>query len=450
MPAVKITQQIIPTLQAQGKNTIYWDTDLRGFGVKVTTSGHRSYIVQAHVQRGICKQRVKLNNCDRMTAKEAREEARKQLASMGLGIDPISQRRAVELASMTLRKALDDRIAVKALKLRVARDYRNMAERAFPDWLDRPISTITDQMAVDRHRALTLKSGPSDANYAMRVLSSAFGHARGQHGLKASNPVTRLREGRLFNRVKPRDEYVEPQELAVMLTTLRQMEADRQARDRAQQEAARAAGLTWAGWRGRNNGAAPQGPMLGYGGAADIIRVLLLTGFRLEEAQGLEWSAVCFSQRTITLTDNKASRTLRMPMCTALVALLQRRADELRQDGTLPRWVFPTTGESRYQNLSGVDMPALSARVSAATGKAFHVYAHKLRHTFATYLRAMGHSEWTVAALLNHSRQSTVTTIYAAPMTATMHTVVEEYQGYLERLLPSVAPALLAGGASGA
>lgn len=224
MPTIRITQQIIPTLNAQGKDTIYWDTELKGFAVKITASGQRTYIVQAHVQRGINKQRVKLNNCERMTTKEAREEARKQLASMGLGTDPIGQRKAVELAEMTLRKALDDRIAVKALKLRVARDYRNVANRAFADWMDRPISTISGQMAVDRHRALTLKHGPTDANYALRILSSAFGHARGQYGLKTANPVTRLREGKLFNKVKSRDEFVEPHELAVMLTALRKLE----------------------------------------------------------------------------------------------------------------------------------------------------------------------------------------------------------------------------------
>ncbi len=126
-----------------------------------------------------------------------------------------------------------------------------------------------------------------------------------------------------------------------------------------------------------------------------------------------------------------------MPMCSALIQLLQRRS---RQVGN-SLWVFPTSGDGRYQNLSSRDMPVLSAAVTAEIGKPFHIHAHKLRHTFATYLRGMQHSEWTVAALLNHSRQSTVTTLYAAPMTATMHNVVNEYQTYLATLLRGAADA---------
>lgn len=437
MPSLKLTQTTIQTLTSiDQKDTFYWDTELTGFGVKVAASGSRSYIVQSKVQRGLSSRRLKLNSCERMTAKEAREEARKQLASMGLGHDPITQRRAVELASMTLRKALEDRIAVKQLKPGVARDYRAIAKNVFADWLDRPLSIITGQMAVDRHRSITLKRGPTYANYALRVLSSSYNHARGMYGLKSQNPVTRLREGKLFNRTRPRDEFVEPHELPTLLQTLREMEQARIASDQSQQQQAKEAGLTWGCWIGRHHITRPDSPMLGYGGAADIVRVLLLTGFRLEEAQGLEWVSIKLEQRTIMLVDNKASRTLRMPMCDALAQLLQRRADALKDtDGKLPRWVFPTTGEGRYRNLAKFDMPALSRAASAAIGKDAHVHAHKLRHTFATYLRGMGHSEWTVAALLNHSRQSTVTTLYAAPMTGTMHHIVNEYQGYLLSLL---------------
>jgi integrase len=175
---------------------------------------------------------------------------------------------------------------------------------------------------------------------------------------------------------------------------------------------------------------------LHYSGAADIVRVLLLTGFRLEEAQGLRWQAVNLDLRVITLTDTKASRTLRMPMCDALLALMERRAAELRQpDGKLPEWVFPTTGGGRYRNLPSRVMPVLSEAVAAAVGRPFHTHAHALRHTFATYLRALGHSEWVVAALLNHSRTSSVTTLYATPMTTAMHGIVNEYENYLRKAL---------------
>jgi integrase len=395
--------------------------------------------------------RVKLNDCERMTVRDAREEARKLLASMGLGIDPITERKAVELASMTLRRALTDRIAVRQLKPGTGRDYIAIAERSFADWMDRPLSTITAQMAIDRHRQLTAR-GPVQANYAMRILSSAFGHARGGHGLQAPNPVSRMREGKLFNKVRPRDGYVEPHDLPVMLSVLRRMELARLERDRAEQDAARDAGLSWQGWRSRiaqqRAERAPEGKqMLHYAGAADLVRLLLLTGFRLNEAQHLEWSSVDLERRLMVLTENKASRTLRMPLCGALVAILKRRADAARlSDGTMPRHVFQW-GDGPYTELASRVMPMLSKAVGAELRKGFHAHAHLLRHSFATYLRAMGHSEFVVAGLLNHSRNS-ITAIYAAPITNTQHRIVDELQGWIESLLadaPYPAHELLTG-----
>lgn len=439
MPSLKLTQQIIPSLlPLDAKDTFYWDTELTGFAVKVTAQGQRSFIVQARIQVGMNKKRIRLNDCARMTVKEAREEARKLLSNMGLGQDPITERKKVELAGLTLRKALEDRIAVRRLKPKTAADYRALASNAFPDWLDKPISVITGQMAIDRHRDITRKSGPAQANYALRVLSAAFGHARGAHGLDAVNPVTRLREGKLFNKIRPRDGFVEPHELPALLTTLRRMELARFEQDRMEKEAAKAEELSWRGMRSRlaQAGAREADNMLSgrlhYSGAADLVRVLLLTGFRLEEAQGLRWGAVNLDQKVITLTDNKANRTLRMPMCGALVALMDRRANLLRRaDGSLPEWVFQTSGEGRYRSLSTRVMPDLSKAVSDTLGKPFHIHAHKLRHTFATYLRALGFSEWTVAGLLNHSRTSSVTTLYAAPMTQTMHRIVNDLEAFI-------------------
>ncbi len=311
MPTLRLTQQILPTLAAQsGRDTFYWDTELTGFAVKVTSGGQRSYIVQSRIHLGVNKRRIKLNHCERMSLKEAREEARKLLASMGLGFDPISERKAVELADMTLRKALEDRIATKKLKPYTVTGYRSVAARAFADWLDKPMSMITSQMAIDRHRDITRKRGPGEANFAARVLSSAFGHARGAHGLQAPNPVTRMREGKLFNKMKPRDEFVDPHDLPAFMTTLRRLELAKLAQDNAEREAAQAAGVSWRGLRSRIAQTVEDGyatPMH-YSGAADVVRVLLLTGFRLNEAQGLRWREVNTSQKVIGNVHDELTR----------------------------------------------------------------------------------------------------------------------------------------------
>lgn len=402
MPKLKLTEQSAKTLPVvDGTDTFYFDTDLKGFGLKVTASGSRSWFIEARIRKGLPAKRRKLGDASVLNAKEARERARKDLAQMVMGFDPVEQRKAVEQAGVTLSKALEARILAKGLKDGTAYGYRNIVQTALADWQDRPLSTITDQMAVDRHKELTVKHGPAYANRAMRTFSSAFNHAKYQNGLGADNPVTRLRVGRGFNRIKARETFVKDKQLRPFLVTLLNLE--------------------------RSKG-------LAYEGAGDLIRLLLLTGFRLNEAQSLPWSAVDLDAKSIRLTDTKNGRALVMPCCEALVALLKRRTHSNRDKS---EWVFPTGGEGHYSNLGRCDLLTVVRETAERMKQPFDISAHDLRRTFATYLRALGQPELVIAGLLNHSKQN-VTQGYALPLNSALHGVVNEYQSYLEKLLTPV------------
>ncbi|PTU30954.1 tyrosine-type recombinase/integrase [Stenotrophobium rhamnosiphilum] len=402
MPTLKLSEQSVKSLlPLVGKDTFYYDSELTGFGVKVAASGSRSYFIETRIQKGRPAKRKKLGGCDRMKASEAREQARRDLAQMVMGFDPVSQRKDVEKAKVTLRTALEGRIESRSLKPKTAYDYRQIGARALGDWMDRPLSTITEQMAVDRHSELALKNGPAYSNLAMRILSAAHGHAVGVSGLQSTNPVARLRKGQLFKKVKGRTTYIKEAHLRVMLLKLRKME---------------------------------EANALDYVGSADMIRVFLLTGFRLNEVQGLRWDQVDIKGKTITLGEaaTKNGKVLVMPCCEALMLLLAKR-----KRSATTEWVFPNKGGTgHYTNLGRWDIPALSKAVAEALPevKGWDFSAHDLRRTFATYLRSMGQPELVIAGLLNHSKQS-VTQGYALSVTSALHRLLNEYQAFLEALL---------------
>ena len=44
---LKLTKRIVDRLSAHGKDAIFWDRDLAGFGVRVHATGRKLYIVQS-------------------------------------------------------------------------------------------------------------------------------------------------------------------------------------------------------------------------------------------------------------------------------------------------------------------------------------------------------------------------------------------------------------------
>lgn len=44
--AAKIAKRVVDATQAQAKDYVVWDDELPGFGLRVFTSGKRSYVIQ--------------------------------------------------------------------------------------------------------------------------------------------------------------------------------------------------------------------------------------------------------------------------------------------------------------------------------------------------------------------------------------------------------------------
>src|SRR5215218_9947437 len=140
MPTGRINKTSVDGLSANAGDVFLWDEDPRGFGVKVTASGAKSYLVQHRIGgRGAKVKRYTIGrHGSPWTTDTARAEAKRLLIEVGQGIDVAAAkqeraRRAPDLAF----DAYCERFVDRCLKERWSRSWKD-AEAA----LDRHVVTI--------------------------------------------------------------------------------------------------------------------------------------------------------------------------------------------------------------------------------------------------------------------------------------------------------------------
>ena len=68
-----ISKRTVDLLSVEGKDTVFWDHDLSGFGVRVYPSGRKVYVVQSRGPGG--PKRVTLGRPGELAADQARRKA---------------------------------------------------------------------------------------------------------------------------------------------------------------------------------------------------------------------------------------------------------------------------------------------------------------------------------------------------------------------------------------
>ena len=95
----KLTKTVVDARKPSGSDQIIWDSELRGFGVRVSPNGVRTYIVQYRTGgRGSTTRRYKLGRHGALTVDQARNEAQRILGEVAQGKDPAGERAAQRLA----------------------------------------------------------------------------------------------------------------------------------------------------------------------------------------------------------------------------------------------------------------------------------------------------------------------------------------------------------------
>lgn len=372
------------------------DRELKGFALRVTAGGVKSYIVEKRVDGRV--RRITLGRHGELTCEQARKQALKLLGQLAIGIDVIGERERDRLAAVTLGEAFTDFSRDrKHLKPKTLYDYGRFVEKAFGDWRSTPLPRLTATQIVERHRKLGEVHGGYYANGAMRFLSSLFNYAiaqyvdqRGEPVLPA-NPVERISKLRAWYPVERRRTVIRIAQLPSWYAAVEALRRD---------------------------------PLPGAETVADFLLFLLFTGLRRSEGQLLTWDRVDLDERSVFIPEPKNREPHHIPIAPYIADLLGRRQTYARN-----AYVFPGDGRRGYL----VEPKRQIAKVVELSGVTFT--PHDLRRTFATIAEGLDIAPYALKRLLNHKMANDVTAGYIVTDLERLRAPVEKVAAYLLRAM---------------
>jgi len=357
----KLTMRTVEILRnrATVKEHVVWDSDLPRFGLRLRVEGKATYIVKFRNGHG-AQRKLTLGDARVLTPEEARTLARRSLASVAYGNDPVEER-TTRLHAPSMADLCDRYLADHAKRHKKPSSVRD--DQAFIRRFVRPmlghlkVDQVSRAEVARLHAAMT--DTPVHANRLLTLLSKMFNLAI-LWGWRTDerNParfVQRYREHK-------RERYLTPDELQ----RLGQALALRENR------------------KGRTESIVP------------LIRLLVLTGARLGEIMLAKWDWVDWNAGLLRLPDSKTGAktiVLSGPALTVLRAIPRREGQPYVVAGKKPGrpLVNPSKPWNRIRKRAGLD----------------GVKLHDLRHTFASAAVGTGLSLPIVGKLLGHSQAST-------------------------------------------
>lgn len=375
---VRLTKAYIDNipLPPPGKRVEVFDSVVPDLCIRVTPKGTKTFSVYRRL-KGKTAKRYTIGKYPLVTPEKARTRAKDPLTTMADGTNPNDLERAEravhEATGKTLREVFASYQQTRDLKASTVADYRESLETSFPDWLDKPMTEITERMVQDRH-AKRSKVSKARANHAMRVLRALFNHLsakykdEGGNPVVSHNPVKTLSELRQWNRIKRRKTLIEPQDLPKWFKAVQTLEAERENR------------------------------VIVAESCRDFLITLILTGLREMEAKTLKWSEVNLEAGTLTILETKNGEPHRLPVADYLLTILRRRKKAAKSD-----YVFPGTAKAGHLGTT----VGWIEKVASKSGVSFCL--HDLRRTFATIAESLDLSGFTIKRLLNHNTDADVT-----------------------------------------
>jgi integrase len=371
---MRLTKTVVDrlTIPATGQ-AFYRDDVLKGFAVRVTAKGAKSFIVEKRIDGRV--RRKTLGAYGVLTVEQGRQEAQKFLGDIARGIDPYAKALETQARQVTLQAVFDTYMEIrKGLSPATVHDYHRLMKNAFSDWVNRPLAHISKDAVAQRHKKLGQRS-PARANNAMRLLRALFNFARGQYedaegrSLFLENPVSRLSHTRAWYPVARRRTVIKRSQLPAWFEAVMALKAD----------PADSAAVN----------------------VADYLLLLLFTGLRRSEGMRLQWKDVDLVDRTLTIHETKNGEPLTLPLSDFLMDLLAQRAALATSE-----YVFP--GEGEYGHL--IEPRKQMNKVIKQSGVTFIL--HDLRRTFITVAESLETSVYAIKRLVNHKMSQDVTAGY--------------------------------------
>jgi Arm DNA-binding domain len=167
----KLTPAFCQKARAQdgAERTLYWDADMPGFGLVVTSTGHRSYVVQYRAGRR--SRRMTIDGVLGLAA--ARKRAKGLLGEVARDRDPLQERRkTAALTENTFQSIAADYLARDGKKLRTVDQRRVILERlVYPRLGSQQIDDIRRSDLVKMLDQIEDANGPVMADRTLATIS---------------------------------------------------------------------------------------------------------------------------------------------------------------------------------------------------------------------------------------------------------------------------------------
>jgi len=359
--AERLTKRIVDAAQSKEKDTYIWDKSLKGFGLKVTPTGRKVYLVQYRLggRKGRTR-RVTIGAHGPLTTEEARTAAKQALGQVSTGSDPaamIDKLRADSSMSALLDSFDEQHIKVR-LKPKSQEDYkRNIRIYIKPNLGHMLVHQVSRQDIARLHHSL--KDKPYVGNRVLAVLSKFFNWCEKfgyrEEGKNPCRFIDKYKE-------KKRQRFLSRAEQDRLNLALDQAETD--------------------------------GKISEY--AIYAIRLLNLTGARLGEILRLKWEYVNWDKGTLDLPDSKTGEKtiyINEPAMDILKKIIQQVDNP-----------YVICGAKQGEHIVNLQKSWRHIRSMAGLED---VRLHDLRHTFASIAVSSGMSLPLIGALLGHSQPRT-------------------------------------------
>jgi integrase len=349
--AIKLTDTVVRSLEAPATGSkITYDTDITGFGARITAKGVIAFILNYRNADGV-EHRHTLGKYPAWSVSAARDEAKLLRQDIDRGADPVAAKREQRGAPTVhdlIERFREEHLPKKAPVTQA--NYKGaLAE------IDREIGKLkvasVEYRNVERLHAAITKRGPVQANRTLAVLVKMFALAV-KWRWRPDNPCKGIER----NHETPRERYLTADELRRLLAAL---------------------------------------DTYHHRAAADLFLFLLLTGARVGETFRATWSQINDGVWTKPSHHTKTKKIHAVPLSAPAQQLLARiRAG---QDSSETR-VFAI----KRRSLLNKDWLRI-CRVAKLED--FHI--HDLRHAHASMLINAGYSLPVVGKMLGHTQPAT-------------------------------------------
>ena len=335
-------------------NRTTFDDAVKGFGIRITPTGARTFILAYRRKSDGKQRRYSIGAFGAWTTTQAREEAKRLKRVVDGGGDPAGEREdsraAPNMADLCRRFEQDYIPRNRPTTQRVYK--QQIAADIMPEFSEAKVAAVSHADVDAWHHRLS-KRAPTHANRALAVLSKMLSLAV-RWGMRTDNPCRGVER----NQERKRNRYLSGAELARLSKSLAELPDQ---------------------------------------GAANAVRLLLLTGARRGELLAARWDDFDLKRAVWTKpgATTKQKTEHRVPLSAAACQLLAEMQGQAGDDAG--GYLFPARGGGHRPHINEAWI-----RVRKAA-KLPGVRLHDLRHSFASIGASSGLSLPVIGALLGHT-----------------------------------------------